>query len=249
MMNAICQSLTESHVRHPRGARFHAILCAAMMLGAAASSDAAFLLEIDTDGADDGVVTYNSHFSFGGDTTTASQSVTSTAFGTTGGDSIFGGDGVVFPDTYVFTYQPSVDGDNLVIPIGTDLGNGNTASGMVGGGAGTYRVYATWPSTSNVSGGATRYTLSTAGTTDVIVDIDQNIGGGSWVLLGDIDYSDLSSTILVTQVPTVTNSFVSMRAYGLLFELVEQGGAVPVPGTLALLAIGIAGYRRRPRAA
>jgi hypothetical protein len=53
----------------------------------AAPAGAAFLLEIDTDGADDNVLTYNPAFSFGEDTTTAAASVTSPAFGTTGGGS------------------------------------------------------------------------------------------------------------------------------------------------------------------
>ena len=61
--------------------------------GLLSTAQAGYIIEIDTDGADDGVLTYNADFSFGGDTTTASQSATATVFGATGGDSIFGGDG------------------------------------------------------------------------------------------------------------------------------------------------------------
>lgn len=221
------------------------IAVAVITLTLSAAAQAAFILEIDTDGADDGVITFNPGFSFGGDTTTASQSVTSTAFGTSGGDSIFGGDGSSLPDTYVYSYTPSSDPDNLVIPAGTDLGGGNLASGFTGGGAGTYRVYATWPFTSNVSGGDTRYTISAPGAADVIIDIDQNGGGAGagseWFLLGDIAYSDLLSPIQVIQQPTVANTFVSMRSHGLLFEIITPGESVPEPGTLALLALALLG--------
>ena len=43
----------------------------------------AYVIEIDTDGADDGTVTYNPDFSFGGDTTLAYQSAASSAIGLT----------------------------------------------------------------------------------------------------------------------------------------------------------------------
>ncbi len=208
----------------------------------AQSAQGARLFEIDTDGADDGVLTFNPDFSFGGDTTTASQSSTSGAFGTTGADSIFGGDGVNEPDTYVYTYSPDTQPDNLAIPAGTDLGEGDLATGLTGGGEGPYRVYATWPFTSNVSGGLTRYEVVTGGDS-FTVDIDQNGGGAGrgnvWVLLGEIDYT--GGAITVTQSATDQNSFISMRAYGLLFE------AVPSPGAAGLLmgAGALAAARRR----
>ena len=87
----------------------------------AVRSEAAFLIQIDTDGLDDGVLTYNSHFTFGGDTTTASQSAPSTAYGLSAADSIFGGDGVAEPDTYVYRYNPTSDADNLAT-AGIELG-------------------------------------------------------------------------------------------------------------------------------
>jgi hypothetical protein len=205
-----------------------------------AGAQGALLLEIDIDGADDGVVTYNPNFSFGGDTTAASQSAPSSAYETNGADSIYGGNGVDLPDTYVYTYTPGTDADNLSIPVGTDLGAGNVASGLVGGGLGTYRVYATWPYTSNISGGLTTFTISTAGATDVTVDIDQNFQGNEWILLGDIVFSDMGSSIVVTQ-EAGANTFVSMRAYGVLFE------AIPEPATLALLGLGGLLLSRRRR--
>jgi hypothetical protein len=210
---------------------------------------AAFLLEVDVDGADDGVLTYNPRFSYGGDTTTAGQSATSLAFGTTGGDSIFGGDGLLLPDTYVYNYSPVADPDNLVVPAGTDLGLDNNnvdqgtndiATGLTGGGAGTYKVFATWPVTTNVSGGPTRYAVNTVGDF-FTVDIDQNNKGHAWILLGEIDYSGAGS-ITVTQQPTLSNTFVSQRAHGLLFELVpEPSGFV----LLGLIGLALSHLRRK----
>ena len=187
------------------------------------------LVEIDTDGLDDGSIAWNPDFSFGGDTSTASQSAASGALGMTGGDSIYGGDGVASPDTYVYTYTPGSQADNLFLSAGTPLGDGNYATGGTGGGPGRYAVYATWPKTSNVSGGLTNYQTVTAGDGD-LVSVDQNGPGGEgsvdtfgnvWVKVGEVDY--LSGSITVTQTPT-TSTAVSMRAAGILFEMVSGGG-------------------------
>ncbi len=175
----------------------------------AVRSEAAFLIQIDTDGLDDGVLTYNSHFTFGGDTTTASQSAPSTAYGLSAADSIFGGDGVAEPDTYVYRYDPTSDADNLAtagIELGVDLaGNPVLGSGVAGGAAGVYRVYAAWPATANVSGGLTKYT-ATSGANSFSVEVDQNTVNDPdlddkndvWVYLGNVDYNG-SSGIVVTQ--------------------------------------------------
>lgn len=199
------------------------------------SAQAAYLIEIDTDGADDGVLTYNSHFAFGGDTTTASQSSPSAAYGLTGGDSIFGGDGVTEPDTYVFTYDPSVDADNLAIPAGTDLGGGILASGLTGGAPDRYSVFATWPFSSNVSGGDTTFTVTTSGDS-FIFSFDQSGGGAGtgdeWIKLGEIDWT--SGAITLAQ-EAGANTFVSMRSSAVLFEV------VPEPSTFALAALGLIG--------
>jgi hypothetical protein len=218
-----------------------AAVLGALLLSAPVS--AAYLIEIDTDGLDDGPVAYNSHFSFGGDTTTASSSVAGTAFGLTGGDSIFGGDGVSFGDTYLYGYDPSVDADNLALAAGQALGGGNLATGIVGGGAGFYNVYATWPTTANVSGGDTSYSAATAGDA-FATSIDQNSVGDEWVFLGTIAYT--SGGITVTQTAGV-NSFVSMRASGVLFERAAAPPRVPEPSTLLLFGAGIAGIWLRRR--
>jgi hypothetical protein len=186
------------------------------------------------------------NISFGGDTTTASDSVASPAVGMTGGDSLFAGNGTNQPDTYVYRYTPSVDGDNLVLAAGTPLNdNGNIATGQTAGGSGLYTIYATWPRTTNVSGGATRYTLTDAGGTLFSVDINQNTildnsigvvtpalgGGGEWVPLGSVNLN-AGTTYTLTQSVTVSNTFVSMRAAGILFE---PGFAfVPEPSTVGM---------------
>jgi hypothetical protein len=212
------------------------ITTTALLLALPAS--AAYLFEIDTDGADDGVLTLNSRFSYGGDTNAASQSAPSSAFGTSGADSIFGGNGVNEPDTYVYLYDPATEGDNLVVPAGTDLGSGNLAGGLASGAAGLYRVYATWPLSSNISGGLTNFDVSTAADS-FSVSLDQNDLGNEWILLGEVLYdSTLGPDISVTQTSS-SNTFVSMRAYGLLFE------RVPEPSTALLLSLGLIGFARR----
>lgn len=207
--------------------RVHVVLAMAAVMMLAAGAQAAFLLEIDTDGADDGVLTYHPNFSFGGDTTSASQSSPASAPGMTGGDSIFGGNGSAEPDTYVYTYTPSVDTDNY-------------PTALTGGSVGLYRVYATFPYSTNIhaDSGDTRYTISVP-TTDVVVEINQNGKGNEWVLLGDIFVSDPTAPIIVTQQPTGANMYVSMRGAGMMFEM------VPEPATMLLLGAGALLLRRR----
>jgi hypothetical protein len=218
-----------------------AVVLGTLLLSAPAS--AAHLIEIDIDGLDDGPVTFNSHFSFGGDTTTASSSVAGTAFGLTGGDSIFGGDGVFSLDTYLYNYNPSLDADNLALAAGQTLGGGNLATGFAGGGAGLYNIYAAWPETDNVNGGDTSYSAATLGDA-FATSVNQNGAAGAWVLLGTINYS--SGGITVTQTAG-SNTFVSMRAAGVLFERADAPRNVPEPSTLLLFAAGIAGIWLRRR--
>ncbi len=193
---------------------------------------AAYLIEIDVDGADDGVITYNADFSFGGGTTSAGQSAAASALGLTGGDSIFGGDGS--PDTYVYIHTPESQADNLLIDAGTPLGNGDVASGAVGGAPGRYAVYACWLPSTNVTGGLTTYSVSTAGSSDSTT-VDQNTGGNAWVKVGEVDYT--SGPITVAQTPE-SSTYVSMRAAGVLFERLSDGGNPGYTGPPGLVVFG-----------
>ena len=215
----------------------------ALGLGGAPLAPAAFLIEVDTDGADDEVLTLSPNFAYGGDTTIAPQSVAAPAFGLTGGDSIFGGDGVNEPDTYLFKYDPKNEADNLSIPAGTDLsGAGDLASGLPGGRQGTYAVYAAWPATTGVSGGLVRYALFHAdGGLVAVTEVDQNGLDGLWVKLFETQLTynplDASDATFTLRQSAGLNTFVSQRAAGVLFEYV---GPVPEPTAAALLAASLA---------
>ncbi len=142
---------------------FPRVALAALFCCLTIPAHASFVIEPDIDGLDDGPFTPSANFSLGGDTTVVSTSiavgagvtpVTAPLVGTTGGDSIFGGNGITLPDTYLYTYTPGTDGDNTAIAGGTALNDdGDVASGATAGASGTYRVYATWPQAMNVSGG------------------------------------------------------------------------------------------------
>ena len=81
------------------------------VLAIAAPVQAEFLVEAHSSGL------ANANFAFGGDTTTASASIPSEAIGLTATNSLYSGDGVNFGDTYVYSYTPGTDADNLTIPI------------------------------------------------------------------------------------------------------------------------------------
>ena len=231
-------------------------LAAIALVAMAVSAPAAFIVEVHTSGL------ANANFSFGGDTTTASASIPSTAVGLVGTNSIFGGDGSV-TDTYVFSYTPGSDADNYSPAAGTVLGsvdgspgNNNTASGLAGGGSGLYNVYISTPASTNVNLAGSKFTLSQNGTPVVIDPVDLNSGGtgpdtqinppppdppfppfvgganNAWALLGTVDLV-AGSAYTVTQEANVA-SFVSQRIHGVMWE-----AAIPEPSSFALLGLGM----------
>lgn len=201
------------------------------------------MIEIDADGVNDGAFTPDDNFAFGGDTTTASTSVASPAFGLGSGDSLFGGDGTLVQDTYVYDYTPGTDGDNLVVAAGVALNaSGDLTTGLPAGAAGFYAVYAAWPATTGVSGGLVTFTLrDDSNNLLATIPIEQNGGDGTWVKLFEVPLADATGTYTLTQTAG-QNTFVSMRGDGVLFDYVRP---IPEP-TAALLAVfGVLGVFRR----
>ena len=160
---------------------------------------------------------------------------------------------------YKFSFTPGVDLDNYLPAPGTDYGNGDLASGLSqldlsDGGTGTYRVYATWVPTSNVSGGLTTYTISNDAD-PLTFSIDQNgsaysdpvvdsaaPGANKWVFLGTVELT-AGNTYSVVQSPT-ENTWVSHRTAGIMFEPIpEPSTYAAIFGGIALLGAFI--YRRR----
>ena len=208
----------------------------------AARLQAAFIVEAHESGL------ANDNFEFGGDTFSATASLRSFAVGTTASNSIFGGDGNELPDTYIFSYTPGDDDDNWIPEAGTVLGSmdgspgeGNEATGIVGGGAGRYAVYITSPASVNVSGVPSLITLTQNG--DAIeIENDQNSGatgddtqvtqpgpfvGGmnnAWLFLDAVELVEGETYTLTMEAGA--NTFVSQRVHGVMWERID-GAAIP----------------------
>jgi hypothetical protein len=167
---------------------------------------------------------------FSSATITNGRSTTiSAAPGCQAGYSIFGGS-----SPYVFKYTPGVDADNYAPSAGLFLGNtwtnwGSTnvyASGAAGGGTGKYRVYATWPSSANIS--AAGISITTVGATNSVTyaPVDQNSTAISvvpavnkWWLMAEI-YLNANTTYWVTSTALSPAGFVSQRFQGVMWEYV-----------------------------
>jgi len=195
------------------------------------------------------VETHESGLAFDNFTGTPRYSVTpSTAIGITATSTAYGSTVVSDPDidVYVFSYAPVTDVDNTTIAAGTDLGNGDLASGLTGGGSGLYNVYTTWPASLGDLGLMATLTVTSDGA-DVVSYWNQRTGmsgdpGGTnaWLLIAEGVFLTAGNTYTVTQVSD-DGVWVSMRSAGVMWE------AVPEPATLMLLGLGGLMLRSRRR--
>jgi hypothetical protein len=232
---------------------------------AASMAEAAFIVEAHSSGKANAT-----NFSFGGDTTTASTSTAfSAAVGLSGTGSIFGGNGANV-DTYVFSYTPGVNVDNTVFAPGTILGStsgfpgeGNVATGLVGGLPGLYNVYFTAPESTNVSLNGSDFLITQDGAPIDLQNVNLNnsgtgadtnpgtgfVGGANnaWHKLGAVMLTP-GMTYRVTEASNDA-TFVSQRASGVMWEL-----AVPEPTSAAylssilLVGLVVCGWRLRKSA-
>ena len=197
----------------------------------AANAQAAFMVETWS-----GSVKYpvpglaNDHYSGDGILSSDTYPSPSRAVGVTAASAVFGG------TSYVFSYTPSPgcggDEDNVMFAAGTALGNGNTATGLLGGTAGFYNIYATWRASDNVDPGGVNYTVTLEGDDKTVPMVQQKTIGGvipagsdNWFLVAERVRLMPSRTYTLTQKPNAT-SYVSMRNHGVMWELVEAEAPV-----------------------
>lgn len=205
-----------------------------VMLIVAAGAQAAFIVEPHSSGK------ANANFSGVG-----KASISSTAIGLTATNSIFSGTGASGSTAdFVFSYTPGVDMDNTTLAAGTDLGNGDLASGLTGGLTGRYNVYITWPASTNVNVAGCKITVTNDGADVVLDPVNMNTdgtgtpgGNNGWYKIADNIQLTAGVTYTITQHANAW-TWTSMRSAGVMWE------QVPEPTTLLLLGAGALAIRK-----
>jgi hypothetical protein len=163
----------------------------------------------------------------------------SRAVGVTAASAVYGGTG---DHIYTFSYTPSPfdcpDVDNALFVAGTDLGNGNLASGLAGGGTGLYNVYATWRQSDNVSTAGANFTITSEDADVYLPMVDQYglgaaapPGSDDWLLIAEGVRLVTGRTYTITQAANEPTHWVSMRSHGVMWEFVEA--EVPLADVVA----------------
>ena len=136
--------------------------------------------------------------------------------------------------------------DNVSIAAGTDLGNGDLASGLTGDGSGLYNVYITWPASTNVNAAGADITVTSDGA-DIFGNYNQNTGmsgdpGGNnaWLLIAE-NVSLTAGNTYYVNMHAAGWTWTSMRVNGVMWE------AVPEPASMVLLGLGGLLLRSRRR--
>jgi hypothetical protein len=145
------------------------------------------------------------------------------------------------------------DGSGAGLPTYANLAQ--LASGQTGGVSGLYNVYFTTPSSTNVDGLGSRFDITNDASTVSLNPVnlnDTNTGpdevagspytGGAnnrWLKIASLVHLTAGTTYTVTQTANAF-SFVSQRAAGVMWELVEAD-PVPEPSTLLLAALSCVG--------
>ncbi len=218
----------------------HVVAAFVMVAVFAVSVQAAFMVEV----FEDGLATDH----FAGSYRPSGSPSPSDAFGVTASNSVYGGK-LDPPDTYVYSYSPGDDGDNLPVPLiaGDNLGAGNFASGLPGGNSGLYNVYITWPESTNVLADNVKITVTYEGGEIIVPVVNQKTftagddppGSNTWLLIASSIPLEASGNYTVTQ-EAIVDGWTSMRGHGVMWE-----AAVPEPMTLMLLGVGGLFLRRR----
>jgi hypothetical protein len=220
--------------------------------------NAAFVVAVDLDPTG-GQQSLNPNFSFGGDTTVASDSTPSAAVGLGVHQSLFGGNGVETGDTYIVSYTPGTDLDNYSPSAGTLLGSTTgfgteLSSGIAGGGTGFYNVYLTVPESTNVAAEGSTVTV-TGDLAPTIAVLDLNSGGtgsdldpgapfvggavNSWYKVGTVHLT--AGTTYTLTMEANNNTFVSQRLAGVMWEPVPELSSA----ALCFMGVGALLIRRR----